>query len=882
MDTPIPFPAELRPYRTSFDLYLDAKLRQFGTILLRLIGNGLSPDQVRSVIDEAMIAMQQLEAAAAPQRPLRLVIRHDCQSTGCGDQTCVLCQYNPSRLCTRNVKSKYLIDDYLKAKCGAQLRVELVDDTGACHTEGLPAGVRLELHMLNGEKYKELCPDNTLLSTNTLKSCVINYHTKALLKRDGMSDTDLQVFLPLEHGTAKLSDLALTTSSEALLSGKAPTFRLLVWAVKEDGEPVPYVTYVVSESFVVATKRVKGAIKSDIPSVMDGISKLVHIGKATVEKLNDLRMAFQEEGFDFKLPEDLVKVEKVGQFRKLVDLSENNNELKNRLRHVLKLSPEKWEEVCQHAMSAVSPDFRNRVWWYVPLSLGLLYQCKNGAVQLDNPIGVVKAGQGPDVPTQIIQLQQLSPADFSAIPRLKNSAVQNWYMTNHPNWAIFSENEEAVPPATPPGPGPAVAAAAGAGPSNGGAAGVPLMPLGPNLAGVMPAAPYGIPGGPPSPVLGGLTVAGGGGGGAGYAGGMYGQRGVTYGQPEAGAYVGLAEMPMQIAGMSQLPVQAPGGGHRINNSTPFVLQQQPQSQRQRQLSQQQQPSVKVQPAISQQRTGPTVAPSVQDLGGGNVPPAVNGAGSGTSSGLVGGQQAVGVMGAATIHHPPAAGGSGSATSSGATRSPFAADAMMMNIADAFPRFHHMPPNGAGGGGQLAAQDLNGARSVQGGVKGVSDVRHDATERMRRARAGNGVVKDLHAPTGHHLGDGGHGQQAGSMFSLDMLKTDDLMGNGLTLLTGNDTFRSNDWIQQLHGIGGQQSQLGGINSYTMIDVAPPHEAGDAAGDTPGDGDGSAGGAPGAGLTGAQGDVGSGLVGLESERLRSITLDYEKVIADHRGA
>ncbi len=45
-----------------------------------------------------------------------------------------------------------------------------------------------------------------------------------------------------------------------------------------------------------ATKRVKHAIKSDIPSVADHVSKLLHIGKATVDKLTDLRAAFQEEG----------------------------------------------------------------------------------------------------------------------------------------------------------------------------------------------------------------------------------------------------------------------------------------------------------------------------------------------------------------------------------------------------------------------------------------------------------------------------------------------------------------------------------------------------------------------------------------------------------
>jgi hypothetical protein len=44
-------------------------------------------------------------------------------------------------------------------------------------------------------------------------------------------------------------------------------------------------------------------------------------------------------------------------------------------------------QVCQHALSAVVPDFRNRVWWWPPLRLGLLYACRNGAVMMDNPTG---------------------------------------------------------------------------------------------------------------------------------------------------------------------------------------------------------------------------------------------------------------------------------------------------------------------------------------------------------------------------------------------------------------------------------------------------------------------------------------------------------------
>ena len=45
--------------------------------------------------------------------------------------SCHLCQYNPSRLCKRNLKNKYLIDDHLKAKCSAPLRVELVDESSS-------------------------------------------------------------------------------------------------------------------------------------------------------------------------------------------------------------------------------------------------------------------------------------------------------------------------------------------------------------------------------------------------------------------------------------------------------------------------------------------------------------------------------------------------------------------------------------------------------------------------------------------------------------------------------------------------------------------------------------------------------------------------------
>lgn len=68
-----------------------------------------------------------------------------------------------------------------------------------------------------------------------------------------------------QKGTAVLADLAVTTSSEALLCGKAPTFRLLIWAVTQDKEPVAGVMYVVSESFVVSLCWTHKIITSCLP-----------------------------------------------------------------------------------------------------------------------------------------------------------------------------------------------------------------------------------------------------------------------------------------------------------------------------------------------------------------------------------------------------------------------------------------------------------------------------------------------------------------------------------------------------------------------------------------------------------------------------------------
>ncbi len=73
--------------------------------------------------------------------------RHDdfCRSLGCLDPQCVLCEHNPHRRCNVNFAPKYLVNDILKAKCEAPIRVEIIDrGTGVPLGEDIP-DVQLEV-----------------------------------------------------------------------------------------------------------------------------------------------------------------------------------------------------------------------------------------------------------------------------------------------------------------------------------------------------------------------------------------------------------------------------------------------------------------------------------------------------------------------------------------------------------------------------------------------------------------------------------------------------------------------------------------------------------------------------------------------------------------
>lgn len=101
------------------------------------------------------------------------------------------------------------------------------------------------------------------------------------------------VLLPVQ---AELS-VNILGSSIAMLTGQKPPFRLLVRAIRSDsGARALHVHHAVSDAFVVATQRVKGAQKAEIPHIEEHVSKIENVGVQTQNKLLDIRTAAAAAG----------------------------------------------------------------------------------------------------------------------------------------------------------------------------------------------------------------------------------------------------------------------------------------------------------------------------------------------------------------------------------------------------------------------------------------------------------------------------------------------------------------------------------------------------------------------------------------------------------
>ena len=94
-------------------------------------------------------------------------------------------------------------------------------------------------------------------------------------------------------------------------------------------------------------------------------------------------------------PADQLHVVAVGQFKELVEVAEQDPQLCETLKKVLKLT-RGWEVARDHAMMAVSTDNQMRIWYANAAATagggaategGLLFKCHLGSVDLENPVG---------------------------------------------------------------------------------------------------------------------------------------------------------------------------------------------------------------------------------------------------------------------------------------------------------------------------------------------------------------------------------------------------------------------------------------------------------------------------------------------------------------
>lgn len=452
---PVRVPKELQSVRaTILEEYVRARLNQFSLGLERKLSATVMPDVFERIVAETYTQLPAPEYCNLPieSRELQLVFRHDCMALGCNDQNCALCQHSAIRRCRVNFDKKYLVGDGLRAKCSAPIRIELLDaSTGHVFDDDI-GGLEVAMCILDGNRYDIQVSDNNNNTEHELESlqdcCLLtNKRAQPLLvsTAGGGNLPDGRVITRLEKGAVVLPELHVTDSSEALLSGRKPPFRLLAWVIDKENRNLS-IRHAVSEGFVVATRRTRTAGKADIPKVDDHVSRLEHMGKETVKKLQDIRSAAESVSISLKLPEGISNcIQRAGEFKHLVQAADQDGTLRQKLQTVLKLSKEKWDEAREHAMRCVVPDNRMRAWYSDRHNheVGLLFTCRMGIIDMERPVALLRwFGSNEHQNIEATLMAQLTPSQREEVRMFQSQAHQCWYKSAHPGWSLCSYDSE--------------------------------------------------------------------------------------------------------------------------------------------------------------------------------------------------------------------------------------------------------------------------------------------------------------------------------------------------------------------------------------------------------------------------------------------------------
>lgn len=409
----------------------------------------LSDDDIARCREAAIadVASQLQPRRASATHHHRLVLAHDCENVGCNLDGCALCSNNPSRLCTRNLHALYYEDDALRARCGASIRVRAIAKSGgdkASSDEPPPRPRLVELRLLSDDRYARLVAKlpSRHPSAEQLWSCLVpppagrQGEPPLLLLNHRTADPTLQhddrVYLRLDdNGEAALDPVLVVKSSEVML-GVRVAYRL--WIRGDD------VDHVVSEPFVVTTRRCRVEQKAELPHASEPVSKLVHMGHKTKLKLEALDATLRSVGgrWAVRAPPGLEVIRTVGDLRRLLQCCDADAALDQAVVRALCMSREKWKLVREHVMRAVDTDARPRVWSSEDGAVHLLYECvSNGTIDPRQPSSASFAADA----AQLVPVESLAvgTAARRAVDAAIDGAERSWWQPGHPGWAILHD-----------------------------------------------------------------------------------------------------------------------------------------------------------------------------------------------------------------------------------------------------------------------------------------------------------------------------------------------------------------------------------------------------------------------------------------------------------
>uniref|UniRef100_A0A7S0VN52 Uncharacterized protein n=1 Tax=Polytomella parva TaxID=51329 RepID=A0A7S0VN52_9CHLO len=407
-------------------------------IFLKEDGLTFSPT-VTSVIKE--------ESNADVKINLKLGFYHNCRAFGCGEEYCPFCKQNPVRRCRQDFCNKYLVSDVLKANCKGNICVGIYD--GGNRIENYDtSNITFEMILLNGLKYKAQTAKKTILSYQDLVACIEKNdgNTSPILTSEWTSTPSgnvVRVFATGNKSSFCLPELRVMRSSESYLMSRKPPYVLAVVAWDSKTKTlIQGIEHVVSSEFVVATRRVKLAVKADIPMMSEDVSKIINIGKQTQDKLNNLGKYL----IDCPWTHVPAHVESVKDFYDLVMMVDDDERLRKFLLVKLNLSLDKWKEARNHVLTAVSDDNRIRLWTKEEegRQYGLAFLCKNAVIDFftSHFTNYIYFEIKQHQKKILWDPHRIEYSQRSRIPSLIEEALEDWRKLHHPNWSFCLDDME--------------------------------------------------------------------------------------------------------------------------------------------------------------------------------------------------------------------------------------------------------------------------------------------------------------------------------------------------------------------------------------------------------------------------------------------------------